>query len=154
MAGLPKKYAKMGFAKGWQAYKATKSNSTRRTTRRIKSRSTGGVKYMAKRKYSGRKGTKSKSGMSKVLNIALGVGVAAIYEVFISPMIPLSRTIKNILELAIGVLLLSMKRLPSAVRAGGAALITINLFDLLVPLLSGAKGAASGSGSLSDFLQG
>lgn len=42
MAGLPKKYAKMGFAKGWRAYKASKKSSSRRvvkttTTKRRKS---------------------------------------------------------------------------------------------------------------------
>jgi hypothetical protein len=39
MAGLPKKYAKMGFKKGWAAYKKTKgskSKSTKRTTRMAK----------------------------------------------------------------------------------------------------------------------
>lgn len=146
MAGLPKKYAKMGFARGWRAYKATKSSS-----KRTRSRSTGG-KLMAKtKKY---KSTKSKSGFSKIINIALGVGVAAVYEVFISPMIPLSRMTKNILELAIGAVLMLMKRLPTAVRAGGAALVTINLFELIVPLISGAKQATGSSGSVSDFLQG
>ena len=40
-AGLPKKYAKMGFAKGWKAYKKTpaykkKQTQKKKTTRRKK----------------------------------------------------------------------------------------------------------------------
>lgn len=37
MAGLPKKYAKMGFKKGWKAYKASKSGSKTQKTNRRKS---------------------------------------------------------------------------------------------------------------------
>ena len=40
MAGLPKKYAKMGFAKGWRAYRASKTTSY----------STNKVKPMARRR--------------------------------------------------------------------------------------------------------
>jgi hypothetical protein len=46
-----------------------------------------------------------------------------------------------------------MKRLPTAVRAGGAALVTINLFELIVPLISGAKQSAGSGGSADAFLQ-
>jgi hypothetical protein len=45
MAGLPKKYAKMGFKKGWAAYKKTKKKTT---TRKVSS--TRKVATMAKRK--------------------------------------------------------------------------------------------------------
>jgi len=48
MNGLPKKYAKMGFSKGWKAYKATKKggNMAKRKTRR------SGVKRSYKRAHS------------------------------------------------------------------------------------------------------
>lgn len=49
MAGLPKKYAKMGFKKGWAAYKKTKRTSTRkpsgkRKSTKTKAKSKGSVK--------------------------------------------------------------------------------------------------------------
>ena len=36
MAGLPKKYAKMGFKKGWAAFKASKKTRSKPTTRKVK----------------------------------------------------------------------------------------------------------------------
>ena len=45
--GLPKKYAKMGFKKGWRAYKATK----RATTQKRRSTRKGGVRKTARRAY-------------------------------------------------------------------------------------------------------
>lgn len=51
MAGLPKKYAKMGFKRGWAAFKRSRSssNSRKRTTKKMAKRrsirrSTGGLK--------------------------------------------------------------------------------------------------------------
>lgn len=44
--GLPSKYAKMGFSKGWKAYKKTKVNKGRTTKRKV----VGGKKKMAKRR--------------------------------------------------------------------------------------------------------
>lgn len=38
MAGLPKKYAKMGFRKGWKAYKASKRKSYKRPSGTTRSR--------------------------------------------------------------------------------------------------------------------
>ncbi len=43
--GLPRKYAKMGFKKGWAAYKRTKRSPVRRTTTKRRS------KPMARRSY-------------------------------------------------------------------------------------------------------
>jgi hypothetical protein len=72
----------------------------------------------------------------------IGAGVAALYEVFVSPMIPLAANIKNIIEFALGLFLAISPRMPLMVRAGGAALATINAYAFLVPLIQG-----SGSGS-------
>jgi hypothetical protein len=142
MAGLPKKYAKLGFKNGWRAFKASKnSNSKTKTYSR-------GLKMAKKKNY--RKGKKGFAS-GKVMQIIIGAGVAAVYEVFISPMIPLSRTIKNIVELAIGILLASMKKMPMAVRAGGAALATINAFELIVPLMRSSKSVVSGAVSNIEY---
>lgn len=52
MAGLPKKYAKMGFKRGWAAYRRSKSKprTASRTSRPRK------VKTMARRRYGRRRG--------------------------------------------------------------------------------------------------
>jgi len=54
--GLPAKYAKMGFKKGWKAYKASKKK-TSRTRKASPPRRKGGRKTMARRKK--RRGGKS-----------------------------------------------------------------------------------------------
>lgn len=46
MAGLPKKYAKMGFKEGWKAYKKAKRSRSRPKSR--STRNPGGAKRMAK----------------------------------------------------------------------------------------------------------
>lgn len=51
--GLPAKYAKMGFKKGWKAYKASKKKSPSRTR---KTRRKGGRKTMARRYRRKRRG--------------------------------------------------------------------------------------------------
>jgi len=72
--GLPKKYAKMGFKKGWRAFKASKR--TRRTTRK------GGVRKTARRAYV-RKNNPKRSNMKKgiphpsVTGMASGLAIAA-----------------------------------------------------------------------------
>ena len=45
--GLPKKYAKMGFKKGWRAFKASKRSTQRKRTTTRK----GGVRKTARRAY-------------------------------------------------------------------------------------------------------
>lgn len=134
--------------KAWAVARGQRATSSKK----IKTYS-GGKYKMAKRRYKAKNRAKSKSGFGSIIKIVIGAGVAAVYEVFVSPMIPLSRNVKNILELAIGVLLMSMKRLPMAVRAGGAALATINAFEIIVPLLSRGKASVSSGGGLASFLQ-
>ena len=50
MAGLPKKYAKMGFKKGWAAYKRSKSSTTTPTRRKSSSIKRRTNKQMARKK--------------------------------------------------------------------------------------------------------
>ena len=137
MAKLPRSLIKKyGISKrAWQVFRGQKSSSSR------KKASSRGYKMAQKKGYGKKSG---KNFFSKALNILVGAGVAALYEVFISPRIPLARNIKNIIELVLGVILMAMPRLPMMVRAGGAALATINAFEILVPLISNV-GASSGS---------
>jgi hypothetical protein len=54
MAGLPKKYAKLGFKKGWKAFKASK-RTTKRKTKSTRTRSSK-VSNVRRRKSNGFKG--------------------------------------------------------------------------------------------------
>lgn len=144
MAGLPKKYAKMGFKKGWLAFK-------RRRKGRITKRKTGGLKTMARRRYGGirrryKRFAKRKAigGISfgSVTKILVGAFAAAVYEVFVSPMIPLDGLVKNVVELGVGIMLASMGSMPTAVRSFGAALATINAYSLIVPYVQNWGGAS------------
>lgn len=59
--GLPKKYAKMGFAKGWKAYKAKRKNPYKKVYKgRTTSKSTGKRK-MARRRYKKRRKRKTRT---------------------------------------------------------------------------------------------
>ena len=142
MVGLPKKYAKMGFKKGWRDYKATRK-STRKSTRKTRS-----VKVMARRRKGGfrryikRSYRKAKSGFSfgTIAKTLIGVAIVAVYEVFVSPMIPLDAMMKNILEFGIGVFL-TMQGNPT-LKSAGIALMVVNAYSLIVPYVSGMAGSS------------
>lgn len=147
MAGLPKKYAKMGFKRGWASFK-----KLNRKTKKTKIRS---VQIMA-RKRSFKRSMKRYSRKAKsfltfgtISKVLIGAAIAAIYEVFVSPMIPLDGMIKNIVELGAGLILASMGSMPMPVRAFGAALSIINAYSLIVPLVQNFSGTSSTSGASS-----
>lgn len=149
MVNLPKALIKKyGISKkAWAVFRGRKLkvSSSKSKTKRYYS--------MAKKKKKTYR--KSNKGiLSKALNILMGAAVAGVYEVLISPRIPLSRNIKNILEMVIGLIVAAMPKLPMAVRAGGAALATINAFEIVVPLIAGmSSGKGTSYGSLGSFLQ-
>jgi hypothetical protein len=81
MAGLPKKYAKMGFKKGWRAYKASKKSSSKKrsaTARRARPAKTRRRTMARKRKRS----TRRKSMFSGVAGKVAG---ALLYGAIRSP---------------------------------------------------------------------
>ena len=119
MAGLPKKYAKMGFKKGWKAYKKTRSVKT--TTKRSRT--------MAKKSYRRKSST---SIFGKLNSPLMGAAGVVAYESFISPMIPLQGTAKDMLEL-VGGLYLSKKQ--GFIGATGKSLVTINAYQLVSGLV-------------------
>jgi len=96
-----------------------------------------------KKRTSSRKSGFSMNGAIKVLS---GAALAAVYEVFVSPMIPLGDMLKNIIELVAGLILSVMPGMPMPVKAMGAALATINAYSLIVPLVSGWGNNASNQG--------
>jgi len=73
--GLPKKYARMGFKKGWRAFKASK-----RSTQRKRSTRTGGVRSTARRAYKNnpkRRNMKKGIPHPSVTGMASGLAIAA-----------------------------------------------------------------------------
>jgi len=76
--GLPKKYAQMGFKKGWRAFKASKRSTQRKRTTTRK----GGVRKTARRAYV-RTNNPKRSNMRKtiphpsVTGMASGLAIAA-----------------------------------------------------------------------------
>jgi hypothetical protein len=149
MAGLPKKYAKMGFKKGWLAFKRLKRHSIKRKSSKvinIARRRKGGF-----RRFYKRTSRRAKSGFTfgNVSKIVIGVGLAALYEVYISPMLPIAGQLKNIVEFVIGIALMAMPNMPSYVKAFGMALAVINGYSLIVPYISGIS-SSSNNGAWSD----
>ena len=72
--GLPKKYAKMGFKKGWRAFKASKRSTQRKRTTTRK----GGVRKTARRAYtSKRRSMKQTIPHPSVTGMASGLAIAA-----------------------------------------------------------------------------
>lgn len=147
MAKLPKSIIKKyGISKkAWAVFRGSKKakKSTRGTT-------------MARRKY---KGHKSKSGskggfMAKATQFLLGAAGAVAYDVFLSPMIPLSGMIKNIVEFIVGVWLAVSKRMPTYVRSFGAALAIMNAYEIITPFITGKPTAIGSVSPISAFMQG
>jgi len=130
--------------KAWAIARGQRSSSSRRKTTKVFN--------MARRKRTfGRKLFKSRSGKSKggsfigsAVKILAGTALAVAYEVFVSPMIPLSSKIKNIIELVIGIFIAVMPKMPMIVRGFGTALAVVNTYALIYPMLS-KNGATSNS---------
>ena len=88
--GLPKKYAKMGFKKGWAAFKRSRKGGTRKRTTYSKPKKTPRRRsYMAKRKISrqGHKKPVSKKGLVLfAINNAVGLDLPWVkYKIFNNP---------------------------------------------------------------------
>ena len=85
MAGLPKIYARMGFAKGWRAYKASK-----RTKSHPKQKINTRMVHMAKRRFMKAKRRSSSAGMGGLGKLALG---GAIYGLAREPINSLAKNL-------------------------------------------------------------
>ena len=149
MVRLPKSIIKKyGISKrAWAVFRGKKSSKRSTTTKKTRR-----VYHMARHKRS-RKGSKSSKGFGfgSALKVLSGAAVAVVYEVFVSPLIPLSGMIKNIVELVLGLFLASMNSMPTIVRAGGMAIATINAFQILYPLIAGmGSGSVSATNSVSS----
>ena len=83
MAGLPKKYAKMGFKKGWKAYKAAKPTKSKIVTKSITKVRT--VAKKAKRRTYKKKQTKN-SMMNSFLGKLIVKATPAVYGYVRAPL--------------------------------------------------------------------
>jgi hypothetical protein len=145
MIGLPTKYAKMGFKRGWKAFKKLKRHSLiKKGVSTMARKRRGGFRRSIKKHY---RRAKSGFSMGNITKILAGAALACVFEVFVSPMIPLDGLVKNIVELGIGIALASMSGMPTIIRAGGVALATINAFMIIQPYISG-MGAESGNANI------
>lgn len=131
MAKLPKSIIKKyGISKkAWQVFRGQKPG--KRSNK------------MAKRRNTKKKFSKKSTFLNSAFKILVGVAGAVAYEVFLSPMIPLDSMIKNIVELALGLVLMFVPGMPMAIKATGAALATVNAYTLIYPLFSGATNSAA-----------
>ena len=77
--GLPKKYAKMGFAKGWKAYKRSRSGSTTNKRKMAKTKTRYRYRTTTPKRRSRRSAGKN------LQNLLIGGAVAGIA----APMVPL-----------------------------------------------------------------
>ena len=129
MAKLPKSIIKKyGISKkAWAVFRGKKSKSKAVKTR--------GFKMARKKHYS--KGKGNEGFVKKAIQVISGAAVAVLYEVFVSPYIPLGGMIKNVLEMILGIFLATSKKMPMIVRAGGTALAIINAYELIAPYVAG-----------------
>lgn len=142
MAGLPKKYAKMGFKRGWAAYNKKRIKKRSKTKNKAVS-----IKMARRRKGYRRHYKRSRSGggvsFGNITKVLIGAGLAAVYEVFVSPMIPLDGLIKNVAELVAGLFLAGMPGIPMPIKSFGMALGIINAYALVMAYMP--SGGVSGS---------
>jgi hypothetical protein len=128
--GLPKKYAKMGFKKGWAAYR--RSGSTKSTRR---------VSRMAQKT---RRRTTRRSKFTGLAGQAVGIGAYILFESMIEPQFLRMANISNPLainaiELLTGAWLAKKSGVLGSV---GKAAVTVNLYQILQPYLSGKSSGA------------
>jgi len=145
MAGLPKKYAKMGFKRGWRMFKASKRGRSR--VLRTSTKKKGGSTMARRRRYAKKKSyRRSKSNvMGSVTKHVIGAALALGFETFISPMIPVAGMMKNFVELIIGVALMTMRGVPSIAKSGGVALVIINAYQIIGEFVGGGNAQVSQS---------
>jgi len=122
--------------KAWAIARGQKKTYSKKSKSKVKRFYTMAKKRTYKKGKAKSKGLFGFS-MGKVVQVLAGAAIAAVYEVFVSPMIPIAQNIKNWIELALGLFLAASPKMPMVVRAGGAALATINAYSIIMPYISG-----------------
>lgn len=162
MLGLPAKYAKMGFSKGWKAYRKSKQKPTRKARKRknkitktktrrtaIKRRVSGKIARFKTRKQKGATMAKGKRGLNVMNELqSIGIGAAgAVGGTMIGNAIPIADPrLKAIMPLIAGILLSGfgksamLKKLAYGMSIGGA-LSTIKAIAPNIPMLAGEESA-------------
>jgi len=146
MAGLPKKYAKMGFKKGWKEYKKTKVKSKSSLKRKAVPTARRRVKTMARRRrtYAKRR-TSRRSGMGTLTKLALaGAGYGLIREPLnqLVAKVPLVGNFGDEVALGLASLLIASKGSGMLKKIGQAGVI-IEAHNLARGGMGGLMGAFS-----------
>lgn len=136
MSGLPKRYAKMGFKKGWRAFKASKNVNKSKSLNNYKT--TRRVSIMARRKTRAKKRSysRSNSGISNLTNLVIGAAGAYAYENYLAPMIPINRAgvQGDIIDFAAGYALTKFGK-NKYLTATGNAIMVINAYSAMNTLI-------------------
>ncbi len=140
--GLPRKYAKMGFKRGWKAYKS-RSKAVSSRIKRIKSNKKINMPRRRKKRYS-RKRSKGVFGTGLIWNTILGAGTYVVYDSFVSPLIPVSGTLKNVVEFGLGLMLSRQRGFIGAFGKTAVVVNAVQLMRLVLPL-AGVKTFTSGA---------
>jgi hypothetical protein len=128
MAGLPKKYAKMGFKRGWAAYNRLKRGSRKSKSKKVTYKMARRRRFGKVRKFY----RKHSAGFGNIGKILAGGILAAAYTVYVSPMIPMDGLIKTFLEIGAGILLSNMRGMPTFVKSFGFALAVVGTYNLVL----------------------
>jgi len=131
MAGLPKRFAKMGFKKGWKLFK-----SQSRTTKTTKVQPMARFKRKAARRFGGFKRSRRSSGSSENLLETVGYGFAygalrPKLKELASPMTQMLPLGENSDEIAFGLIGYFMaKKGTGMVKNAGRAILTVEAASL------------------------
>jgi hypothetical protein len=149
MAGLPKKYAKMGFKKGWREYKKTKARGRTRTARRV---STIPVRRrtrtMARRRTRRRSSRKGMSVEGKMIIGGLGYGMVREPLNSLAKKIPVIGGLGD--EIALGmVAYFAGKHLKGTAKTIARSALTIEAHNLGRQMLGGTLSGLLGTQQIS-----
>jgi len=148
MTGLPRRFAKMGFAKGWKAFRSYKGS-------RSSTAQKGGYEMAKRRRYGSHKRTSHRSaGMSGIagnaVSVAIGGGSAAVYEKYVEPMIPVTdATTKSAIGVAAGLILASQSN--KYMKSAGAGIAVVNAYQLIGGFMGGTTSAGSTATSIKVY---
>jgi hypothetical protein len=145
MAGLPKQYAKMGFKRGWAAYKALQSSA--RNTRRVKVNTVAKRRFARVRSFSRRATRNVRSGGNKfkpLLDAAIGGAIAGLALKYAPPQYntPTTRLIVGAAAVYMG---------SGLVRDAGKVLIGMEAARMTTNLVGGSSSSSQmGTSSVSQ----
>lgn len=130
--GIIKKYGVS--KKAWAVYRGTKPKTKTRSVNMAR-------RFKISRKT--RRGFRNiTSGKNELVNLAVGIGGAFVYEKYISPMIPIAdNTAHTAIDIAAGYLLYKQKH--PMLKEVGRSIVIVNGFSLISGLMSGTSNGST-----------